>query len=112
MQNVAQRTANMCTVSGKADMAGKWEALCIDCNLVGLLSPRTLVLAPTSEIAWQVAGVAKSLEASCCPVVGGVDPERQRELLRKEAPDSIVATPGRLCALCGQFPSSTRRRIA
>jgi len=107
---IAQRTANSCVTDRNLELAVRWQALRSDCDSVTMVSPQALVLAPTREIAWQVATVAKDLGASCCPVVGGVDPERQREHLSAEAPALIVATPGRLRALCGQVPSSTRRR--
>merc|ERR1712151_223613 len=43
-------------------------------------------------------------------VVGGVDYIRQRDWLLTECPTLIAATPGRMRALCGEVPASTRLR--
>jgi len=98
--------------SGKnSALVAQWRALQADCASLDLVSPSALILAPTRELAMQVAAVASALGASCFAVVGGMDPERQRERLITDAPAIIVATPGRLRAFCGQLPSSTRRRL-
>jgi ATP-dependent RNA helicase RhlB len=61
--------------------------------------PRTLILAPTRELAMQITEEAKAL-AKYTPleilaVFGGMDYEKQRRKIR-EKPDIFVATPGRL----------------
>ncbi|PAV26790.1 ATP-dependent RNA helicase RhlB [Tamilnaduibacter salinus] len=62
--------------------------------------PRILALAPTRELAMQIAEDAEQLCAhtghSVMTVMGGVNYDRQREQLRNEALDILVATPGRL----------------
>ncbi len=58
-----------------------------------------LVLAPTRELAMQVAAHTKQLARHTCvavaAIVGGMSLEKQRRLLDRR-PDIIVATPGRL----------------
>jgi len=62
--------------------------------------PRALVLAPTRELALQIEGDAKALgrfmEETTMAVVGGMDFQRQRDLLHAGPIDILVATPGRL----------------
>ena len=65
----------------------------------GVASPRILVLAPTRELAQQVAGQAvrygRSLRVNTVCIYGGAPyPVQNRELAR--GADIIVATPGRL----------------
>ena len=61
--------------------------------------PFALALAPTRELAIQIAHDANALCAYChfktVAVYGGMDYDRQRRLLN-EHPDLVVATPGRL----------------
>ncbi|MEE9182336.1 MAG: DEAD/DEAH box helicase, partial [candidate division NC10 bacterium] len=61
--------------------------------------PRTLVIAPTRELAVQIHEDARLLgrytELRTLAVYGGIDYERQREALR-EPLDLVVGTPGRL----------------
>ncbi len=61
--------------------------------------PRTLVIAPTRELAVQIHEDARLLgrytELRMLAVYGGIDYERQREALR-EPLDLVVGTPGRL----------------
>ncbi len=67
-------------------------------------SARALVVAPTRELAQQIAGVYSSIvgaDDSLAVIVGGVDYAPQREILAR-APRMIVATPGRLLDLIGQ----------
>ena len=90
-----------------------------------LVAPFGLVLAPTRELCLQIAAVAAGITAhllqqataegasapprvSC--VVGGVDYVTQREQVLQAKPTLIAATPGRLLALCGLVPASTRAR--
>jgi ATP-dependent RNA helicase RhlB len=62
--------------------------------------PRALVLAPTRELAMQIASDARELckhtELNVVTVVGGVDYDKQREQLQDGIVDILVATPGRL----------------
>lgn len=93
-------------------LLARWNEFVADCNAIAKpISPAALVLAPTRELAWQVGQVASMLKAASSTVIGGVDSDRQRENLLEASPALIVATPGRLCTLCGVIPSSTRRRM-
>jgi len=62
--------------------------------------PRALILAPTRELAMQIAkdadGLAKYTGLNIVTVLGGVDYEKQRNQLQNEVVDVLVATPGRL----------------
>ncbi|MBE0483055.1 MAG: ATP-dependent RNA helicase RhlB [Bacterioplanes sp.] len=62
--------------------------------------PRALVIAPTRELAMQIGkdaeGLARYTGLTVCTVVGGMDYEQQRQQLRNEVIDILVATPGRL----------------
>ncbi|MEK6790005.1 MAG: ATP-dependent RNA helicase RhlB [Pseudomonadota bacterium] len=62
--------------------------------------PRALVLAPTRELALQIAKDAADLGKyaglSVVTLVGGMDYEKQRKQLAAAPVDIIVATPGRL----------------
>lgn len=62
--------------------------------------PRALVLAPTRELALQIAKDAeqlgKYLGLKVAALVGGMDYQRQRTALQKGLIDLVVATPGRL----------------
>lgn len=67
-------------------------------------NPRTLVLAPTRELALQIQGDFKMLgkftNIRSATVFGGVSPVPQKRALRSR-PDVIVACPGRLLDLMG-----------
>jgi ATP-dependent RNA helicase DeaD len=64
-----------------------------------------LILAPTHELVMQIAREAEALlaktGATVVPIIGGVDPKRQVERLKKR-PVLIAATPGRLLELIEQ----------
>lgn len=66
---------------------------------------RTLVLAPTRELAIQVGesfeAYGKYLEFRVGVVYGGITPKRHIKVLKKE-PQILVATPGRLLDLMGK----------
>jgi len=63
-------------------------------------SPRALVLAPTRELAIQIAKDAEDLgkycHFNCLAVYGGLEVRRQQRRLDRAPVDLIVATPGRL----------------
>jgi len=67
--------------------------------------PRALVLAPTRELAEQIAGeiapLAKAARRWVTAVYGGVGYERQRQAFGKGV-DVVVATPGRLADLVAE----------
>ncbi len=62
--------------------------------------PRALVLAPTRELAMQIArdaaGLSKYTDLNVVTVLGGVDYDKQKQQLTNEVVDIVVATPGRL----------------
>ncbi len=62
--------------------------------------PRALILAPTRELALQIAkdadGLAKFTDLNIVTVLGGVDYDKQKQQLMNEVVDIVVATPGRL----------------
>ena len=67
---------------------------------------RALVLAPTRELALQIEAdardFAKYADTRIVCLVGGIDYQKQRNLLRDGPVDILVATPGRLLDFCGQ----------
>ncbi len=67
--------------------------------------PRILALAPTRELALQIAKDAEELCAhtghNVVTVLGGMNYDRQRDQLRNEVVDVLVATPGRLIDFLG-----------
>jgi len=62
--------------------------------------PRALILAPTRELAMQIAKDAKELckytDLNVVTVLGGMDYDKQRRQLTEHFVDIVVATPGRL----------------
>ena len=70
---------------------------------------RSLVLAPTRELAMQIEADARDLakytNTRVVCVMGGIDYDRQQRLLREGPIDILVATPGRLIDF-------TRQRLA
>jgi len=68
-------------------------------RLTGKTGTRALVLAPTRELAVQIArsveALGRDLHARPAVVIGGVAPEGQRQQLR-ERRSILIATPGRL----------------
>ncbi|KPQ30326.1 MAG: ATP-dependent RNA helicase RhlB [Marinobacter excellens HL-55] len=67
--------------------------------------PRVLALAPTRELAMQIAKDAEQLcqytGHNVVTVVGGMNYDQQREQLQNEVVDILVATPGRLIDFLG-----------
>jgi ATP-dependent RNA helicase RhlB len=68
--------------------------------------PRALILAPTRELAMQIAKDAQSLakytELKIVTVLGGMDYDKQRRQLTEDFVDIVVATPGRLLDFAGK----------
>ena len=62
--------------------------------------PRALILAPTRELALQIEKDARGLTKYCdiniYSVLGGIDYQKQRDYVRNNVIDILVATPGRL----------------
>ncbi|MDE1463988.1 ATP-dependent RNA helicase RhlB [Spartinivicinus poritis] len=62
--------------------------------------PRALILAPTRELAIQIANDAKELckfsSINVTTIMGGMEYDKQRRHLHNEFLDIVVATPGRL----------------
>jgi len=62
--------------------------------------PRALIIAPTRELALQIAadaeGLSKYSGLHVVSLVGGMDYDKQRRQLRDKEVDILVATPGRL----------------
>lgn len=62
--------------------------------------PRALILAPTRELAMQIAEdaveITRYVGTRVVSLIGGMDFERQRLRLEEDAIDILVATPGRL----------------
>jgi len=69
-------------------------------------TPRALILAPTRELAIQIAEeaavLARYLPVSIVTVYGGTDYVKQRRQLTEQVVDIVVATPGRLIDYCQQ----------
>lgn len=65
---------------------------------------RVLILAPTRELVIQISNDAKLLgkylDINVISVFGGMDYQKQRNILQKYPSDIIVATPGRLIDFC------------
>ena len=68
--------------------------------------PRALVVAPTRELALQIAQDAKELgkhtDLHVMTVLGGMDYDKQRTELSNKVVDIVVATPGRLLDFLNQ----------
>ncbi len=68
--------------------------------------PRALILAPTRELAMQIAKDAESLakytDLKIVTVLGGMDYDKQRRQLTEDFVDIVVATPGRLIDFAGK----------
>jgi len=65
---------------------------------------RVLIIAPTRELVMQISNDAKLLgkylDINVISVFGGMDYQKQRNILNKYPADIIVATPGRLLDFC------------
>lgn len=65
-----------------------------------LAEPRALIIAPTRELALQIAadaeGLVKYTDLKVVSLVGGMDFDKQRKDLARGPVDILVATPGRL----------------
>ena len=87
------------TGSGKTVALGLALAPALTDAAPGAPGPRALVLAPTRELAAQVArelgALYEDLKLEVQVVTGGTDPSRERRALKRR-PAVLVATPGRL----------------
>ena len=72
----------------------------------GKRTVRALVLAPTRELVMQIAkdgqGLAKYCNIRIQAVYGGVDYQKQMDVLRSKKADVVIATPGRLLDFMGK----------
>lgn len=63
-------------------------------------TPRALILAPTRELVMQIEkdarGLAKYTETSILSLLGGIGYGKQQQILKSEAIDILICTPGRL----------------
>jgi len=65
---------------------------------------QVLVIAPSQELAMQIVRVARSLlpeqaRSAVQQLIGGANPQRQRDALLEHRPIIVVGTPGRLCEM-------------
>ena len=77
--------------------------------------PQALVVSPSRELAFQTARVASMLlegtGLSCVALSGGANPNRQIERVRKERPQLLVGTPGRVCELAYEWGKMRLQRV-
>ena len=63
-------------------------------------APRALILAPTRELIMQIEKDARLLgkysNCSIISIIGGIDYNKQQNLLKKTEYDVLICTPGRL----------------
>ena len=68
--------------------------------------PRAAIIAPTRELALQIAQDAKDLckytNLRTATLIGGIDYEKQRRLIQDQVIDIVIATPGRLLDFLSQ----------
>ena len=78
-------------------------------------APQALVLCPSRELAFQIHRVAEAALAgsglSAAAVVGGANPNRQLEKIKKERPQLIVGTPGRVAELSFEWKKLKLQRV-
>ena len=62
--------------------------------------PRAAVIAPTRELALQISkdalALCKHTSLNIVTLIGGIDYEKQRDMLQNQIVDLVIATPGRL----------------
>lgn len=77
--------------------------------------PQVLVLCPSRELAFQIVRVADMLlegtTLGAAAVVGGANPNRQLEKIKKARPQLIVGTPGRVGELAFEWRKLKLQRI-
>jgi len=77
--------------------------------------PQALIISPSRELAFQTARVASMLlegtGLSCVALSGGANPNRQIERVRKERPQLLVGTPGRVCELAYEWGKLRLQRV-
>lgn len=75
----------------------------LDAIEVELRRPQGIVVAPTRELAMQIyreiEKLVKGLEVNVMSLIGGANPTRQVDKLRKQQPHVVVGTPGRLAEM-------------
>ena len=80
--------------------------------IIGLDGPIALIICPTRELATQILGECKkvgdSVHVRACGVSGGTS-KYEMQLKLKEAPEVVVATPGRLIDLLKKKATNLRR---
>ncbi|MBL4608295.1 MAG: DEAD/DEAH box helicase [Pseudomonadales bacterium] len=68
--------------------------------------PRAAIIAPTRELALQIAQDAKDLckytNITTATLIGGMDYEKQRRLIQDQVIEIVIATPGRLLDFLSQ----------
>mmetsp|Transcript_1140 Transcript_1140/g.3201 ORF Transcript_1140/g.3201 Transcript_1140/m.3201 type:complete len:138 (+) Transcript_1140:892-1305(+) len=61
------------------------------------------IVAPTRELAMQISGecdkLIQRMDVRSMPLIGGANPARQIEKMKKNKPHIVVGTPGRLAEL-------------
>eukprot|EP00177_Eucheuma_denticulatum_P001296 GFKZ01002349.1.p1 GENE.GFKZ01002349.1~~GFKZ01002349.1.p1 ORF type:complete len:729 (+),score=93.41 GFKZ01002349.1:210-2396(+) len=75
----------------------------LDAIEVDLHRPQGIVVAPTRELAMQIyreiEKLVKGLDMNVMSLIGGANPTRQVDKLRKQQPHVVVGTPGRLAEM-------------
>ena len=68
--------------------------------------PRALIIAPTRELVMQIAAdaadLAKYTGVKIATLIGGMDYQKQLQVLQREVVDIVAATPGRLLDFMGR----------
>ena len=72
-----------------------------------------LILTPTRELALQVQRECNKLAiGKCGTLVGGMAPQKQERVLKKNKPPIIIATPGRLWEMVrANYNASSNRGV-
>ena len=77
--------------------------------------PQALILCPSRELAFQTLRVAEAALAGsplrAGGIVGGANPNRQLEKIKKERPQVLVGTPGRVCELAFEWRKLKLQRV-
>ena len=77
--------------------------------------PQALILSPSRELAFQIHRVAEAALAGsglgAAAVVGGANPNRQLEKIKKTRPQLIIGTPGRVAELAFEWKKLKLQRV-